>query len=140
MITSPLRISQRGTVLRPSTVLSPVSTAPVACTQASPPPTITNFCGKLLCSNSSGSTVGVLAIVVGNTNVQANSVILVSCERAAQSNTGTPSFTAVQYLANVEASSLVPGVSFMVNIQRRAGTSILASGAENMIVNYMIVN
>lgn len=123
-----------GTTLMPRQVLSSKSTVLIDATQTSPAMSISNFTGKVRCANSSGSAIAILPIVINNTLVQANSIILVSCERASLSAAG------VEYLPNVEYNSIVAGVSFTVNIQRRAGTSIAASGAENVTVNYVILN
>jgi hypothetical protein len=88
------------------------------------------------------ATVGstpTLTATIFNTNVTTSSVIILTCERDANSNS-----SGVEYIANLAYNSVTPGraitagTSFKIEIKRADGSSI--PGTNGCTINYMIIN
>src|SRR5438105_997782 len=96
---------------------------------------VSTFTGRVSAQNTSGGAVGQLNVTVKNTEVTANSVLIVSTEANAYSVAG------VEYHAQVVASSRVAGVSFQVTLHRvTPSASANLANNEGCTINYVVFN
>ena len=96
------------------------------------------MCSSDLVRNGS-SSIPTLAATIYNSSVSTNSVIILTCERDASSNS-----SGVEYIANLAYDSgnatrkIVANTSFGIEVKRADGSSIPANNG--CTVNYLIIN
>ena len=95
----------------------------------------TGYAGRVVLQNGASPTF-TLSRTIYNSNVTASSVILMTCERDANSNS-----SGVEYVVNLAYNSgraIVANTSFGVELKRADGSQIPASNG--CTINYMIIN